>query len=98
MAAKHLAETTTIDTAKHPRMGPTHSQQQQLQERGLSDNSGKASARATKHPPENNYHRRGKASADGADTLSAAKRLQERGPEQQATTAVTPPTSTTSQS
>jgi hypothetical protein len=42
---------------------------------GQGDHDGKASAR-------NNYHRRGKASTDGADTLSAAKHLQERGPEQ----------------
>jgi hypothetical protein len=35
IAAKHPPKTTTtIDAAKHPRMGPTRSQQQHLHERG----------------------------------------------------------------
>ena len=71
----------TIDATKRPRMGPTRSQQQSICMRGERKATDINSRQQSIHPSNEN-HRRGKASADGANTLTAAKHLHARGPKQ----------------
>jgi len=62
-------------------MGPTHSQQQSICIGGGLNSGGNIcpSTPAAKHPRKQHDHQRGKATADGANTLLAAKHLQEGG-------------------
>ena len=71
----------TIDATKRPRMGPTRSQQQSICMRG-GLTAAKHPLQPTKHHPSNENHRRGKASAEWSNTLTAAKHLHARRPRQ----------------
>jgi hypothetical protein len=67
--------TKTTNVAKHPRMGPTHSQQQSICMLG-------GPKHWRQHPPKHKDHRHGKASTNGADTFAAARHLHARWPKQ----------------
>jgi len=71
----------TIDVTKRLRMGPTRSQQQSIfMKGGLT--VAKHPLQPAKHHPSNENHRRGKASVEWSNTLTAAKHLHARGPKQ----------------